>query len=120
MTRGNLNYLALLRGAGAADFLRMRDVDALGPDPLGAFARSVRACAAGFAVSDALETQLDETLDSALVSWITENFAQIYAGLAETPSDPATTHRFFAPPTLTVGEDTQALLLHRMGRNPDR
>jgi uncharacterized protein (TIGR03086 family) len=53
VTRGNFNYAALVRGAGAADFLRMRDVDALGGDPAAAFERSADECADAFdGVSD--------------------------------------------------------------------
>jgi len=48
MTRGNLSYIRLLEGATSAEFLRMRDADALGDDPAGAYARSVRKCAAAF------------------------------------------------------------------------
>ena len=48
MVRGNLNYAALIRGASAADFLRMRDVDALGDDPQAAYQASTQECAAAF------------------------------------------------------------------------
>jgi len=57
VTRGNLNYAALVRGATAGDFLRMRDADALGTDPLAAYARSTVECAAAF------EGALDHVLD---------------------------------------------------------
>jgi uncharacterized protein (TIGR03086 family) len=50
MARGNLSYARLFQGGTAAEFVAMRDEDALGTDPAGAFARSVRACAAAFAV----------------------------------------------------------------------
>ena len=60
VTRGNLNYTALVRGATAADFLRMRDADALGDDPLGAYESSTRACAAAF--GSALDRVLDYPL----------------------------------------------------------
>lgn len=64
-------------------------------------------------------TNNDETLDATLVSWITENLAEIYSGLAETPTDPNTTHRFFAPVGETpAGLSAQNLLLYRMGRAP--
>jgi uncharacterized protein (TIGR03086 family) len=59
MTRGNLNYVALLGGATAAEFLRARDVDALGADPVGTYARSVRECADAFARPGALRRVLD-------------------------------------------------------------
>jgi uncharacterized protein (TIGR03086 family) len=60
----------------------------------------------------------DDNLDRALVAWITANLDDIYAGLAETPTAPDTTHRFFA----AAGDDPDAdasiqhRLLHRMGR----
>ena len=47
----------------------------------------------------------DETLDAGLVDWITGHLAEIYAGLSETPADPATTHRFFAEPGESPSED---------------
>jgi uncharacterized protein (TIGR03086 family) len=59
MTRGNLNYARLAEGASAAEFLRRRDVDALGNDQIGAYAESVGTCAAAFAD----ETVLNRTLD---------------------------------------------------------
>jgi uncharacterized protein (TIGR03086 family) len=153
VTRGNLNYVGLLRGASAADFLRLRDVDALRSDPLGAFSQSVDTCAEAFAEPGALRavldyplgraaggqllavrttdtvvhtwdlargTRNDEALDATLVAWINENLALIYAGLAEAPTDPGPTHRFFASATHAPGENVgeQDLLLHRMGRSP--
>jgi uncharacterized protein (TIGR03086 family) len=60
VARGNLNYAALVHGAGAADFLTMRDVDALGDDPLAAFERSVDECAGAF--DGALDLVLDYPL----------------------------------------------------------
>jgi uncharacterized protein (TIGR03086 family) len=156
MTRGNLNYMHLLDGGTAAEFLRLRDVDALGSDPVDAFTGSVTACAAAFAEPGALRRRLDyplgrasgaqllavrttdtvihtwdlaratgtdETLDSSLVSWITENLAEIYSGLSETPTDRNTTNRFFAVPTETRPSgkaSAQDLLLRRMGRTPYR
>jgi uncharacterized protein (TIGR03086 family) len=153
MTRGNTNYVLLFEGGTAADFLRLRDEDALGTDPVGAFVRSAAACAAAFGQPGALQRQLDyplgpasagqllavrttdtlvhtwdlaratgtdETLDRALVSWAGNALNRIYFGLAETPTDTNTTHRFFAPPgELPDGDMTeQDLLLYRMGRSP--
>jgi uncharacterized protein (TIGR03086 family) len=153
MTRGNANYVRLLDGGTAADFLRLRNTDALGSDPVGAFTRSAQACAAAFSGAGALEQHLDyplgratgkqllavrttdtvvhtwdlaratsvgEALDSTLVSWISENLDDIYSGLAETPTAPDTTHRFFAAPArLPVdGVSAQDRLLYRMGRTP--
>jgi uncharacterized protein (TIGR03086 family) len=65
MTRGNLNYVGLLRGASAAEFLRLRDVDALGLEPVGAYIRSVQECANAFAEPGALEMVLDYPLGRA-------------------------------------------------------
>ncbi|KOT90107.1 hypothetical protein ADK70_17660 [Streptomyces rimosus subsp. pseudoverticillatus] len=62
MTRGNLNYISLLDGGSAAEFLRLRDTDALHGDPVGAYVRSVRECAAAFSRPGALEQILDYPL----------------------------------------------------------
>jgi uncharacterized protein (TIGR03086 family) len=151
MARGNLNYALLANGGSAAEFLRLREDDALGDDPVAAFAASVRACADAFA--GALERTLDyplgrvsgaqalavrttdsvihtwdlarainvdDTLDGELVAWIGDHLGEIYAGLAETPVSPDSTHRFFARPTGEAGPSRQDRLLHRMGRRPDR
>jgi uncharacterized protein (TIGR03086 family) len=153
MTRGNLNYVGLVRGGTSAEFLRLRDADALGPDPAGAYARSVEECAQAFAVPGALDSILDyplgqvtgrqalavrttdttihtwdlaraigadDRLDAGLVAWIDDSLDEIFAGLAETPTTAATTHRFFAAPngTLAGNASRQDRLLHRMGRRP--
>jgi uncharacterized protein (TIGR03086 family) len=62
MTRGNLNYVGLLGGGSAAQFLRLRDLDALDADPVGAYTRSVRECAGAFAGPGALQRILDYPL----------------------------------------------------------
>lgn len=62
VTRGNLNYILLLDGGSAADFLRHRDEDALGADPVGAYRRSVRECAAAFRAPGALRRVVDYPL----------------------------------------------------------
>lgn len=62
MTRGNLSYAMLVQGGSGAEFLRLRDVDALGADPAGAYAESVRACAGAFAVPGALDRIVDYPL----------------------------------------------------------
>ncbi|SDX56759.1 TIGR03086 family protein [Saccharopolyspora shandongensis] len=62
MTRGNLNYVSLLSGGTSAEFLRMRDVDALGTDPVGAYARSAQACGEAFGRPGALRQVLDYPL----------------------------------------------------------
>lgn len=62
MAQGNLNFVRLLDGATGAVFLRMRDADALGTDPPGAYARSAAECASAFARPGALEQVLDYPL----------------------------------------------------------
>jgi uncharacterized protein (TIGR03086 family) len=62
MTRGNLSYASLLDSGGAADFVRMRDADALGTDPVGAYARSVQECAGAFGQAGAMRRMLDHPL----------------------------------------------------------
>ncbi|MFG3116784.1 TIGR03086 family metal-binding protein [Streptomyces sp. NPDC048197] len=62
MVRGNLSYVRLLGGGSSAEFLRMRDVDALGEHPPAAYVRSVRECAAAFGRPGALERSLDHPL----------------------------------------------------------
>ncbi|MFF2900962.1 TIGR03086 family metal-binding protein [Streptomyces sp. NPDC057966] len=62
MTRGNLNYVSLLDGGSAADFLRLRDEEAPGSDPVAAYTRSVRECAEAFRRPGALQRTLDHPL----------------------------------------------------------
>lgn len=62
MVRGNLNHAGLVEGGTSAEFLRLRDVDALGTDPVGAYIRSVRDCVAAFARPGALQRVLDYPL----------------------------------------------------------
>lgn len=62
VTRGNLNYVGLLAGGTGAQFLRMRDADALGGDPVAAFAASAGECADAFGRPGALEQVLDYPL----------------------------------------------------------
>ncbi|MFJ4030882.1 TIGR03086 family metal-binding protein [Streptomyces griseoluteus] len=64
MTRGNLGYVALLNGGSAAEFLRLRDSDALHGDPVCAYVRSMRECAAAFGAPGALDRILDHPLGS--------------------------------------------------------
>jgi uncharacterized protein (TIGR03086 family) len=61
-TRGNLNYVRLAEGGTSADFLRLREHDALGADPLAAYAGSVRECAEAFARPGVLDRVLDHPL----------------------------------------------------------
>ncbi|MFI0780336.1 TIGR03086 family metal-binding protein [Streptomyces sp. NPDC021212] len=62
MARGNLNYTGLLNGETREDFLRRRDADALGIDPVGGYVQSVQACATAFARPGALERVVDYPL----------------------------------------------------------
>lgn len=59
VAQANLNYVRLLQGATAAEFLQHRDADALGSDPVRAFDESARACAAAYAAPAALERVVD-------------------------------------------------------------
>lgn len=56
--RGNLNYAALARGGTVEEFARMRDADALGDDPVGAYERSVRECSYAFCGPGVLENPI--------------------------------------------------------------
>ncbi|QRX95059.1 TIGR03086 family protein [Streptomyces noursei] len=62
VARGNRNYLRLLHGGDSAEFLRLRDVDALGSDPLDAYIRSVQELARAFGQAGALQQVLDYPL----------------------------------------------------------
>ncbi|GGX20360.1 hypothetical protein GCM10010341_47080 [Streptomyces noursei] len=62
VTRGNRNHLRLLHGGDSAEFLRLRDVDALGSDPLDAYIRSVQEVARAFGQAGALQQVLDYPL----------------------------------------------------------
>lgn len=61
-TRGNLNYALLAGGGTAAEFMRLRNVDALGADPVTAYADSVRECAEAYSRPGALNRMLDYPL----------------------------------------------------------
>ena len=153
MTRGNLNYVDLLAGASAADFLRMRDTDALGADPIEAYVASACTSADAFAGPGAFEKLLDhplgkidgrrgiairttdsaihtwdlaralgvdDTLDARLVAWMDDNLDATHAGVAEGPTDPGSTYRFFGAPRAdsACSAPRQERLLRRMGRRP--
>jgi len=62
MTRGNLSYAHLVHGGTNADFLRERDLDALGTDPVGAYQESVAVCVGAFRHPGALDRMLDYPL----------------------------------------------------------
>ena len=59
MVRGNLNYVGLVQGGTSGEFLSLRDVDALGADPVEAYVQSVQECADAFARPGALQRVLD-------------------------------------------------------------
>ncbi|WP_216900142.1 TIGR03086 family metal-binding protein [Nocardia alni] len=153
VTRGNLNYVGLVQGGTRAEFLRLRDVDALGTDPVGAYTRSAQDCSEAFAQPGALRRildyplgritgqqalavrttdntihtwdlaralDIDDTLDTNLITWIDQHLDEIYADLPETPTAVEPTHRFFAASQGALARDAslQDRLLHRMGRKP--
>ncbi|MFC7380919.1 TIGR03086 family metal-binding protein [Sphaerisporangium rhizosphaerae] len=62
MAGGNLNYVGLLRGGTKEEFLRLREADVLGDDPVAAYIRSVGECAGAFARQGALDRVLDYPL----------------------------------------------------------
>jgi uncharacterized protein (TIGR03086 family) len=64
----------------------------------------------------------DDALDAELVTWISSELSQIYAGLAETPTADQATHRFFAAPLHDTAHNIspQDRLLRLVGRNPER
>src|SRR6266567_88775 len=62
MVRGNLNYLHLLDDGSGEDFLRLREADALGVDPLAAYTESVRRCGEAFAAPEVLRRDFDYPL----------------------------------------------------------
>lgn len=62
VTLGNLNYVGLAEGGTGAEFIRLRDADALGADPVAAYAESVRLCAETFSRPGILGNDLDYPL----------------------------------------------------------
>ncbi|MEG8178928.1 TIGR03086 family protein [Nocardia terpenica] len=62
MARGNIGYAMLAAGGSGTEFLELRDADALGDDPVGAYLDSVTACIRAFAEPDALHRILDYPL----------------------------------------------------------
>ncbi len=145
MTRGNLNYIGLLRGATREEFLSARDADALGDDPVAAFAESVRACAAAFAEAGALDRVVDyplgkltgrrtlavRTTDSTVHTWDLARALgaddTLDPGLVEWIDESyddifaglALNSRVFAdPPACAPGASRQDRLLTRFGRDP--
>jgi uncharacterized protein (TIGR03086 family) len=59
VAQANLNYVRLLHGGTAADFLRLREADALGSDPVGGFAGTAAACAQAYAEPGAMDRVVD-------------------------------------------------------------
>ena len=147
MTRGNSNYVQLVEGGSAADFLRLRDADALGADPVGAYTRSVAACAAAFEQPGALDRRCDyplgrapgrqllavRTTDTLIHTWDLARaldadetldptlVAWASDNLAEIYGGLTGTSRFFGPPVEAPesGTSRQDRLLRRMGRQPE-
>jgi uncharacterized protein (TIGR03086 family) len=62
MAQGNLNYVRLAEGMSAAEFLRHRDEDALGDDPVAAYHDGVRRCAEIFGRPGVLSHTFDYPL----------------------------------------------------------
>ncbi|MEV6873266.1 TIGR03086 family metal-binding protein [Amycolatopsis sp. NPDC051128] len=145
MTRGNLSYAGLLRGATRDEFLAARDTDALGDDPLTAFTASVRACAGAFAEEGAPDRVVDyplgkltgrralalRTADSTVHTWDLARALgaddTLDAGLVawidesydEIFAGLALNSRFFADPPPGAPRTTrQDRLLTRFGRDP--
>ncbi|MGV9359114.1 TIGR03086 family metal-binding protein [Amycolatopsis sp. NPDC003731] len=145
MTRGNLNYIGLLRGATREEFLARRDEDALGDDPVAAYTGSVRACAAAFAEEGALDRVVDyplgkltgrralavRTTDSTVHTWdlsralgtnetldpgLVAWIDEHYATIFA-GLDPGI---FAEPPPIPPGASRQERLLTRFGRAPRR
>lgn len=147
MTRGNLNYVALLRGASRAEFLAARDADALGCDPVTAFTESVRLCAGAFAEAGALDRIVDyplgeltgrralavRTADSVVHTWdlaralgADDALDPGLVGWLDEDFDavfsglPETSGFFADPPPGPPGAARQDRLLRRFGRDPRR
>ncbi|QUQ67926.1 TIGR03086 family metal-binding protein [Kutzneria sp. CA-103260] len=142
MVRGNLNYVALLHGGTGAEFLRMRDVDALGEDPVDAYERSMEAFANAFREPGALGRRVDyplgeikgdqalaiRTADTVIHTW---DLARAVGGDEELNAELVEwmeenlgaiyeglegVERFFAPRQGTTGGTRQERLLRRVGR----
>ncbi|WP_410564961.1 TIGR03086 family metal-binding protein [Amycolatopsis sp. cmx-4-61] len=145
MTRGNLNYVGLLRGATRDEFRARRDEDALGDDPVAAFTASVHACATAFAEEGALDRVVDyppgpltggralavRTADSVVHTWdlaralgadetldpdLVAWIDEDYDSIfAGLTMSPGT---FAEPPPAVAGASRQDRLLTRFGRDP--
>jgi uncharacterized protein (TIGR03086 family) len=59
VARANLNYVRLREGASAAEFIAMRDADALGNNAVAAFDASVRECVTAYRAPGALDEPVD-------------------------------------------------------------
>lgn len=62
VTRGNHNYVLLLQGGGRDEFLRRRELDALGTDPAAAHQRSVALLTTAFQAPGAASRTVDHPL----------------------------------------------------------
>jgi uncharacterized protein (TIGR03086 family) len=142
MVRGNLNYVALLEGGTRADFLRLREVDALGDDPVGAYERSVEAFVKAFRGPGVLGRKVDyplgeisagqalaiRTVDVVIHTWdlaravkADEELNAVLVEWADENLDAVYEglegmERFFAPQQGTTGGTRQERLLRRVGR----
>ncbi len=65
MARGNLNYSLLAHGGSGEEFLRLRDADALGTNPVAAFDQSTAQFLAAFGEPGALDRVADYPLGAA-------------------------------------------------------
>jgi uncharacterized protein (TIGR03086 family) len=147
MCRGNLNYAALVAGGSGSDFLRLRDADALGENPILAYAESVEICTAAFRAEGALDRIVDyplgrvtgraalaiRTADTTIHTWDLARAIgadeRLDAGLVawlgrhldEVYAGLAGADRFFgAPLPAGPGSSDQDRLLRRLGREPGR
>jgi len=141
MARGNLNYALLAGGGTAEEFLRLRDADALGADPVGAFTESVRTCTGAFTRPGTLDRTLDyplgripgaqalavRTADSVIHTWDLARAigaddtldGDLVAWVDDRLDDiyaGLAVSRFFARPAGEPGPTRQDRLLFRMGR----
>ncbi|MFI1919820.1 TIGR03086 family metal-binding protein [Nocardia sp. NPDC020380] len=66
MVRGNFNYLLLLAGGSRDEFLRLRDVDAMGDDPTLAYTESVQGCRVAFGAPGVLHQDFDYPMGQVL------------------------------------------------------
>jgi uncharacterized protein (TIGR03086 family) len=140
MVRGNLSYTALIRGATAADFLRMRDADALGDDPPAAYQASTKECAAAFdgppdrmvdyplGTITAAQALAIRTADTVVHTWdlaraigadevLDADLVRWLDADLDVVYAGLDVTRHFAAPRGTAGASPQERVLHRLGRD---